>query len=120
MPASLIKLVDNKTITVSVPLKEKTVKKEFKDIGIDYINFDNFDFNKDKDQMSAELTFEGPYSAINNLNSKDIKLFVDGKDLKSKAEAKKKHKLDVNITYPNLEGLKLTKQEPKKIEINLN
>lgn len=120
LPASLIKLVDNKTITVSVPLKEKTIKKEFKDIGIDYINFDNFDLNKDEDQMSTELTFEGPYSVINNLSSKDIKLFVDGKDLKSKPEARKKHKLDVNVTYPNSEGLKLTKQEPKKIEIVLN
>ncbi len=117
-PYSIVNILGDNTVKVTIDIKEKTLEKEFNDLDISYINFGDFDFEKNGN-IATELTFEGPFSIINNLSGNDIELFVDGSDI-NKTNRTKNYTLKVGVNYPNKDVLKLTKQSPKTIEIKLN
>lgn len=117
-PYSLVSIVGNNTVKVTVDIKEKTLEKEFNNLDISFINFDDFDFET-KDNIVTELAFEGPFSIINELNSDDITLIVDGNNI-AQSKKNKTHKLKIDVKYPHKELLKLTKQSPKTIEVKIN
>ena len=117
-PYSIVNILGDNTVKVTIDIKEKTLEKEFNDLNISYINFGDFDFEKNGN-IATELTFEGPFSIINNLSGNDIELFVDGSDI-NKTNRTKNYTLKVGVNYPNKDVLKLTKQSPKTIQIKLN
>lgn len=116
-PYSLVKVVGNNTVRVTVDIVERTLEKEFNNLAINFVNFDEFDFETDGN-IVTEISFEGPFSVINNLSSDDIELFVDGSDIT--VNNGKTHKLKVSVDYPHKELLKLKRQSPETIEIKLN
>lgn len=116
-PYALVKVVGNNTVRVTVNIVERTLEKEFNNLAINFVNFDDFDFETDGN-IVTEISFEGPFSVINNLRSEDIELFVDGSEINN--DTSKTHKLKVSVDYPNKELLKLKSQSPKTIEIKLN
>jgi len=119
LPYSTVNILSDNTVKVTIDIKEKTLQKEFNDLNISYINFDNFDFETSGATTATELAFEGPFSIINNLSSNDIELYVDGNDI-NKTNQNKRYTLKVGVNYPHKDILKLTKQTPKTIEIKLN
>lgn len=119
LPYSTVNILSENTVKVTIDIKEKTLQKEFNDLNISYINFDNFDFETSGATTATELAFEGPFSIINNLSSNDIELYVDGNDI-NKTNQNKRYTLKVGVNYPHKDLLKLTKQTPKTIEIKLN
>jgi YbbR domain-containing protein len=116
-PNRLVKLVGDKTTRVTINIEEKTLGKEFKDLDIKFVNFDNLNFEP-RGLLKAEVAFEGPYSLIKNLNSNDIEVYVDVGNLKE--SDKKLQRLNVSVSYPFTSSIKLKKQEPKTLEIKLN
>lgn len=116
-PYSLVKVVGNNTVRVTVDIAERTLEKEFNNLAINFVNFDEFDFETDGN-IVTEISFEGPFSVINNLSSDDIELVVDGSEIA--ANNGKTHKLKVSVDYPNKDILKLKSQSPETIEIKLN
>ncbi len=116
-PYSLVKVVGNNTVRVTVDIEERTLEKEFNNLAINFVNFEEFDFEADGN-IVTEISFEGPFSVINNLSSEDIELFVDGSDINNNNN--KTHKLKVSVDYPHKELLKLKSQSPTTIEIKLN
>lgn len=117
-PYSTVNIVGENTVKVTINLKEKTLQKEFNNLNISYINFDEMEYESNGN-ISTELAFEGPFSIINNLSSNDIQLYVDGREI-NKSTQSKKHTLKVGVNYPHKDILKLTKQNPKTIDIWLN
>ena len=117
-PYSLVEITGGSTVKVTVDIKEKILEKEFNNLDINFVNFDNLKYEADG-SIVTELTFEGPFSIINNLNSKDIELYVDGSGIKSSGN-NKTHNLKVSVNYPHKDILKLTKQSPKTIAVKLN
>ena len=113
----LVKLVGDKTTRVTINIEEKTLEKEFKDLDIKFLNFENLNFEP-RGMLKAVVAFEGPYSLIKNLNSNDIEVYVDVGKLKE--TDKKLQKLNVSVSYPFTNSIKLKKQEPKTLEIKLN
>ncbi len=116
-PNRLVNLVGDKTTRVTINIEEKTLEKEFKDLDIKFVNFENLNFEP-RGMLKAEVAFEGPYSLIKNLNSNDIEVYVDVGKLKE--TNKKLQKLNVSVSYPFTNSIKLKKQEPKTLEIKLN
>jgi hypothetical protein len=117
-PYTLVEITGSSTVKVTVDIKEKILEKEFNNLDINFVNFDNLKYEADG-SVVTELTFEGPFSIINNLNSKDIELYVDGSEIKSPGN-NKTHNLKVSVSYPHKDILKLTKQTPKTIAVKLN
>lgn len=117
-PYTLVEITGSSTVKVTVDIKEKILEKEFNNLDINFVNFDNLKYEADG-SVVTELTFEGPFSIINNLNSKDIELYVDGSEIKSPGN-NKTHNLKVSVNYPHKDILKLTKQSPKTIAVKLN
>jgi len=113
----LVKVEGDKTVRVAIDIMETTLEKEFKNLDINFVNFENLNFEP-RGSVKARLAFEGPYSVIRKLNSDDIEVFVDVGDLKSKG--KKIQRLKVSVSYPNIDSIKLKKQEPKTLQIKLN
>jgi YbbR domain-containing protein len=116
-PNRLVKLVGDKTTRVTINIEEKTLEKEFKDLDIKFLNFENLNFEP-RGLLKAEVAFEGPYSLIKNLNSNDIEVYVDVGKLKE--SVKKLQRLNVSVSYPFTDSIKLKKQQPKTLEIKLN
>jgi YbbR domain-containing protein len=117
-PYALVKVIGNNTVRVTVDIEERTLEKEFNNLNINFVNFEDVDYETDR-SIVTELSFEGPFSIINNLNSEDIELSVDGSEITDSGDGKT-HKLEVTVNYPHKEMLKLKKQSPKTIEIKLN
>ena len=117
-PYSLVELTGGNTVKVTVDIKEKIMEKEFNDLAINFINFGEMKYETDG-EIVTELTFEGPFSIINNLNSKDIELYVDGSNIRGSGN-RKTHSLKVSVNYPHKDILRLTKQSPKTIEVKTN
>lgn len=117
-PYSLVDIVGGNTVRVTVDLKEKILEKEFNNLDINFVNFDDLEYETDGN-IETEITFEGPFSIINKLNSKDIELYVDGSGLKG-TDGKKTHELKVTVDYPHKDTLRLTRQSPKSIAVRLN
>ncbi|GBD37992.1 hypothetical protein HRbin37_00237 [bacterium HR37] len=118
-PYPLVKVVGNELVQVTVNIREITVVKRFKDIDIEFVNFDNINFKPLVNEPKAEVEFEGPYSIIKNLNSDDIRVFVDGKTL-DKNSLRDTVRLKVSVAYPQNEHLVLKRQKPDTITIKLN
>lgn len=117
-PYPFIEITDGNTVKVTIDIKEKIMEKEFNNLNINFINFDGLKFETD-DSISTEIAFEGPFSIINNLNSKDIELYVDGSGIKDSGSGKT-HNLAVSVEYPYKDVLKLTRQSPKTIAVRTN
>lgn len=117
-PYSLVEITGGNTVKVTVDLSEKIMEKEFSNLDINFVNFDDVKYETDE-SIVTELAFEGPFSIINNLNSKDIELYVDGSGIKNSGSGKT-HKLTVSVDYPHKDVLKLTKQSPKTIAVKTN
>jgi hypothetical protein len=117
-PYGLVDIIGGKTVKVTVNIKEKILEKEFSNLNIDFVNFDNLKYET-SGNIVTELAFEGPFSIINNLNSKDIELYVDGSGIKDTGN-NKTHNLKVSVNYPHKDVLKLTKQSPKTIAVTIN
>lgn len=117
-PYSTVKIVGDNTVKVTINIQEKTLEKEFNDLNISFINFEDYKYETNGN-ISTELAFEGPFSIINNLSSEDIELFVDGSNI-NKSNQTKKYTLKVGVNYPYKDILKLKKQSPKTIDIRLN
>jgi len=117
-PYALVNILGRNTARVTIDLKETILEKEFNNLDINFVNFGSIDFET-VGNIETEVAFEGPYSVINKLNSKDIELYVDGSGL-AEAGDKKTHKLEVNVEYPHKGVLKMTKQSPRTINIRLN
>lgn len=116
-PNRLVKVVGDRTTRVTINIEEKTLEKEFENLDINFVNFEDLNFEP-RGPLKAEVAFEGPYSLIKNLNSNDIEVFVDVSKLRE--SNKKLQKLNVSVTYPFTNSIKLKKQEPKTLEIKLN
>jgi len=116
-PNPLIDIVGDEMVRVTVDIREQMVEKQFKDIDIRFVNFDNRNFEP-LGPIKAELEFEGPYSVIKDLNSDDINVFVDGSNLKNSTD--KLTRLQVDVSYPHKEVIMLKKKVPMSIEIKLN
>jgi hypothetical protein len=112
----LIDLINNEIVRVTVDIREQTVEKQFDDIDIEFVNFDGRDF-KALGPLKAELEFEGPYSIIRDLNSDDIRVFVDGSNIKNLKELTR---LPVNVTYPHKDSITLKKKIPPTVEVKSN
>jgi len=117
-PYSLVEIEGGNTVKVTIDIKEKILEKEFNNLDINFINFDGMKFETDG-SIVTEIAFEGPFSIINNLNSKDIELYVDGSGIKGSGSGKT-HNLTVSVEYPHKDILKLTKQSPKTVAVKLN
>lgn len=117
-PYSLVDIIGNNTVRVTVDIKEKILEKEFNNLDINFVNFDDLKYETDEN-IVTELAFEGPFSIINDLSSKDIELYVDGIDIKETGIGKT-HNLKISVNYPHKNVLKLTKQSPKTIAVKLN
>lgn len=114
---SLINIKGTNLVRVTVDIEEINLEKEFDELDISFKNFDDLKYSTD-DKTKANLVFDGPYSIINNLNSKDIEVFVDGESLNETSNGT--HKLKVKVNYPHPESLKLTKITPKSIQVKIN
>lgn len=112
-----VEVIGNDTVRVMVNIKERTVVKEFKDMNIDLVNFDNLSFEP-LTPLKAELEFEGPYSIIKELNSNNIKVFIDGSEI-IKNNGNSIHKLEVSVDYPHHKSIMLKKKKPDEIGIKL-
>ncbi|MGI9533396.1 MAG: CdaR family protein, partial [Thermodesulfobacteriota bacterium] len=117
LPSSLISIEGSNLVKVTVDLKEENLEKEFNNLNISFKNFNGLDY-KTLDKAKAILIFDGPYSLINELNSEDIEVYVDAKDLNSDDSGN--HKLRVKVDYPNPNNLNLNKLSPETIEIKIN
>ena len=111
-PSPLIEFPEEQLVKVTVDIQEIILEKEFKDLDVDLKNFDNKSYNI-RSNLKSDLIFVGPYNLINNLKSEDIKLFIDANTRGSG----KLNKLQINVTYPNPEFLKLTSIFPKTIDV---
>lgn len=117
LPSSLVSIEGSNLVKVTVDLKEENLEKEFNNLNISFKNFNGLDY-KTLDKTKAMLIFDGPYSLINDLNSNDIEVYVDAKDLIN--DNRGNHKLRVRVDYPNPNDLNLNKLSPEIIEIKIN
>lgn len=117
-PYTLVEITGVNTVKVTVDIKEKIMEKEFSNLDINFVNFDGLKYETEE-SIVTELAFEGPFSIINNLNSKDIELYVDGSGIKSPGGGKT-HNLTVSVDYPHKDVLKLKKQSPRTIAVKTN
>ncbi len=117
-PYGLVEITGGKTVKVTVDISEKIMEKEFNNLDINFVNFNGLKYETDE-SIVTELAFEGPFSIINNLNSKDIELYVDGSGIRNSGGGKT-HKLTVSVDYPHKDVLRLTKLSPKTIDVKTN
>ena len=113
----LVDLVKDEIVRVTVDIQEQIVEKQFKNIDIKLVNFDDREVEP-LGPMKAELEFEGPYSIIRDLNSDDINVYVDGHNLKNSQQ--KRVELQIDVIYPHPELITLKKKTPKVVEVKLN
>lgn len=113
-PSSLINIIGQELVRVTVNIEEINLEKEFKDldIGIKNMNTENYSLS---DNPRADLVFDGPYSLINELRSNDILVYVDGNELKSTKSGT--YKLKVRVDYPNSDTIKLVSKSPEFINV---
>ncbi len=113
----LVDVVKDEIVRVTVDIQEQIVEKQFKNIDIKLVNFDDREVEP-LGPMKAELEFEGPYSIIRDLNSDDINVYVDGHNLKNSQQ--NRVELQIDVIYPHPELITLKKKTPKVVEVKLN
>ncbi|MCH8028906.1 MAG: YbbR-like domain-containing protein [Candidatus Dadabacteria bacterium] len=113
-----VEIVDVETAHVTVDIQERISVKEFKNMDIEFINFDELEIEL-KTGVKSNLVFEGPYSAIKELNSDNIRVYVDGKDVVNKNKGKI-HTFELIVSYPFEDSITLKKKAPANIRIRFN
>ena len=114
VPSPNMEVLQGNLVEVTVNVREIMVTKEFRDVEITPVNFGNVDYESSPG-LRATLVFDGPYKAINNLKSGEIRVFIDGKDMGKK----NKRDLKVKVDYPGSNLLRLTSVNPEKISITV-
>lgn len=114
VPSPNMEVLQGNLVEVTVNVKEIMVTKEFRDVEITPVNFENVDYEPSPG-LRATLVFDGPYKAINNLKSGEIRVFIDGKDMGKK----KKRDLKVKVDYPGSNLVRLTSVSPDKIRVTV-
>ncbi len=113
-PSLYIESIEGDRVNVTVYIEEIIVTKEFRDVEIVPKNFEHLEYSKGS-LPKVNLVFQGNYKAINNLTSKDIKVFIDGKNIGEKS----KGSLDITIDYPTPDLLKLISVDPDTVEVRV-
>lgn len=116
-PSSLISIIGQELVRVTVNIEEINLEKEFRDLEIKTRNFDALDYRL-SNNPKVDLVFDGPYNLINDLKSNDISVFVDGNELDSLKPGT--YKLKVNVDYPNSDIIKLARKSPESINVIIN
>jgi YbbR domain-containing protein len=113
-----VELVNPQTVRVTVDVRERVSVKEFKNVEIEFVNFEDLDY-RPTTRYSSDIVFEGPYNIIKDLSSDNIRVYVDGKDIERNTK-KKKYTLDVRVVYPFENKITLKGVNPSHISISLN
>lgn len=111
----LVEVKELETVRVTVDVQEKISVKEFKDLDIDFVNFNGIEYSAGAG-LKAELSFEGPYSLIKDLNGDNIKVYVNGKEIKKGVEAQS---LKVRVDYPSKDKIRLKIRKPKRVNVKV-
>lgn len=119
LPPPLVDVLKKDKVKVTVDIKEIISVKEFKNLSVEFVNFDKLNYNTPKENYKSDLVFEGPYDVIKDLKSDDIKVYVDGAGLNRKLKDKRQS-LEVNVSYPYGDRIALKKKKPERISISLN
>ena len=109
-------LSDDEVVKITINIQETIIEKEFKELGINIIDIENMNY-KILRKQSVDLLFEGPYSKIKELSSEDIKVTASAKDITSKRGIK--HKLSLQVDYPNKEDIRLVRITPITIDVQI-
>jgi len=116
-PSDLFSIDGTNLVKINVNIKEENLTKEFNNLNISFNNFEEIKYTTLSPTVIT-LAFDGPYSHVNKLNSDDISVYVDAKDLKTTEVGK--YELPVKVDYPNSDSLHLNSISPKVVEININ
>lgn len=116
-PSSLISIIGEELVRVTVNIQEINLEKEFRDLPLSTRNLDDLSYRL-ADNTGVDLVFDGPYSLINELKSNDISVFVDGDNLNSNRPGT--YRLEIMVDYPNSDIIKLVRKSPESINITLN
>ena len=109
-------LSDDEVVKITINIQETIIEKEFKELGINIIDIENMNY-KILGKQSVDLLFEGPYSKIKELSSEDIKVTASAKGITSKRGIK--HKLSLQVDYPNKEDVRLVRITPITIDVQI-
>jgi hypothetical protein len=109
-------LSDDEVVKITINIQETIIEKEFKELGINIIDIENMNY-KILGKQSVDLLFEGPYSKIKELSSEDIKVTASAKGITSKRGIK--HKLSLQVDYPNKEDIRLVRITPITIDVQI-
>ncbi len=109
-------LSDDEVVKITINIQETIIEKEFKELGINIIDIENKNY-KILGKQSVDLLFEGPYSKIKELSSEDIKVTASAKGITSKRGIK--HKLSLQVDYPNKEDIRLVRITPITIDVQI-
>jgi len=109
-------LSDDEVVKITINIQETIIEKEFKELGINIIDIENMNY-KILGKQSVDLLFEGPYSKIKELSSEDIKVTASAKGIISKRGIK--HKLSLQVDYPNKEDIRLVRITPITIDVQI-
>ena len=109
-------LSDDEVVKITINIQETIIEKEFKKLGINIIDIENMNY-KILGKQSVDLLFEGPYSKIKELSSEDIKVTASAKGITSKRGIK--HKLSLQVDYPNKEDIRLVRITPITIDVQI-
>ena len=115
-PSPLVQINDNPIVKITVDIMETIIEKEFKGVGINYVNFGDAKYEALKNQ-NVNLLFRGPYREIKNISSENIKVIADANLLKKLSPGK--HKIQLNVEYPGNKGINLVYIKPDFTEINI-
>ncbi len=113
----LLKILSNEEIVkITINIQETIIEKEFKELGINIIDIENKNY-KILASQSVDLLFKGPYSKIKELSSEDISVTASAKSITLKRGSK--HKLSLQVDYPNNEDIRLERTTPITIDIQI-
>ncbi len=111
----LLTIEDDKEVAkITIDIEETIIEKEFKELGISITDTGN-SVIEILGKQTVDLLFRGPYSKIRELSSEEIKVTSSVKDLISKPG--KKHKIKLNVEYPNPDDIKLAQITPETVSI---
>jgi hypothetical protein len=113
----LLKILnDDEVVKITIDIQETIIEKEFKELGINIIDIGNKNYEI-LGKQSVDLLFKGPYSKIKELSSEEIKVTASAESIGS--QKRNKHKLSLQVDYPNKEDIKLEKITPNTIDLRI-
>ena len=113
-PSPLVQIKDNPIVKITVDIMETLIEKEFKGVNVNYINFGDMKFDTVNNQ-NVNLLFRGPYRAIKNLSGENIKVIADASSIKNLSP--RKHRLNLQVDFPNDKNVNLISIKPEYVEI---